>query len=410
MDPFIRWASGNSRPILMIPGPTELPWPVMQAMSQPPMIQYDQNFDLNILEPTTLALRDVFQTADGEVILVPGSGRTALESAAISLVEPGDRVMVIVAGQFGLLMREIMARVGAQVTEFSVEWGQPLDLAALEREVERIKPKILTLVHNETSTGSTYPADAVGAIARRHGALYLLDTISSLAGLDVQTDAWGVDCNMTSSQKCLAAPLGMAVVAVRPRAWEAMERRTRKAGTWVYDLLSWRKVWVPVSRGGRVPDGAPRRQPISIPTHLTLAMQAATKLILEEGLANRFRRHAVSGRAFRAGLDALRLELFPDPSIASDTVSCFKVPNGLEAPTVVRQMRDRYGILIGTGLDRFRSTTLRVGHMGITASPLYVLPTLGALELALRDLGYKAEPGAAVAAVQSVFADAADET
>ncbi|KRT66672.1 MAG: serine--pyruvate transaminase, partial [Candidatus Rokubacteria bacterium CSP1-6] len=259
MESFIRWASGNNRPILMIPGPTELPWPVIQAMNQPPMIQYDQNFDLNILEPTTLALRQVFQTADGEVIIMPGSGRTALETSAISLVEPGDRVLVIVAGQFGVLMREIMSRVGAQVTEFSVEWGQPLNLGRLEKEVERVKPKILTLVHNETSTGSTYPAEAVGAIARRHGALFLLDSVSSLAGLDVRTDAWGVDCNMTGSQKCLAAPLGMALVSVSPRAWQAMERRTRQAGTWVYDLLRWREFWIPVSRGGKVPDGAPRR-------------------------------------------------------------------------------------------------------------------------------------------------------
>ncbi len=404
MESFIRWAGGNDRPILMIPGPTELPWSVIQAMNQPPMIQYDQNFDLNILEPTTLALRQVFQTTDGEVIIMPGSGRTALETSAISLVEPGDHAIVIVAGQFGVLMREILTRVGAQVTEFSVEWGQPLDLARLEREVERVRPKILTLVHNETSTGSTYPAEAVGAIARRHGALFLLDSISSLAGLDVRTDAWGVDCNMTGSQKCLAAPLGMALVSVSPRAWQAMEQRTRKAGTWVYDLLRWREFWVPVSRGGKIPDGAPRRQPISIPTHLTFAMQAAVQLILEEGLPNRFQRHAVAGRAFRAGLDALRLQLFPDPSIASNTVSCFKVPNGLEANAVVKQMRERYGILIGTGLDRFRHTTLRVGHMGITANPLYVLPTLSALELALRDLGAELEAGAGVAAAQSIFA------
>ena len=261
------------------------------------------------------------------------------------------------------------------------------------------------MVHNETSTGATYPAEAVGAIARRHGALYLLDTVSSLAGIDVQTDGWGVDCNMTGSQKCLAAPLGLAVLSVSPRAWETMERRPHKAATWVYDLLRWRHHWIPVSRGGKVPDGGPRHQPVSIPTHLTLAMQAAATLIREEGLSHRLHRHTVAGHAFRAGLDAMRLELFPDPSIASNTVSCFKTPNGIEAGAVVKLMRDRYGILIGTGLDRMRSTALRVGHMGITASPLYVLPTLSALELALRDLGGKSEPGAGVAAAQSIFAD-----
>ncbi len=206
----LRWAAGNSRPTLMIPGPTELPWPVIQALNQPATIQYDLNFDLNVLEPTCLALKEIFQTRSGEVILLPGSGRTALESAAVSVVEPGDRAVVVVAGLFGLLMREIMDRVGAQVTEFPVEWGQPLDLRALERTVERVKPTVLTLVHNETSTGTTYPAAEVGQIAKRAGALYLLDSVSSLAGLDGRTDEWGVDLNITGSQKCLAAPLGLA--------------------------------------------------------------------------------------------------------------------------------------------------------------------------------------------------------
>jgi aspartate aminotransferase-like enzyme len=273
--------------------------------------------------------------------------------------------------------------------------------------VERVKPKALTLVHNETSTGTTYPAAEVGKIATRAGALYLLDTVSSLAGLDVRTDEWGVDLNMTGSQKCLAAPLGLALVGVGPRAWEAMERRSRRPTSWVYDLRLWRELWIPVSRGGKIPDGHRRTQPISIPTHLTAAMRAATDLIMEEGLAHRFARHGIAGRAFRAGLDAIRLELFPDPSVASDTVSCFKTPNGIEARAVVSQMRDRYGILIGTGLDKIRATTLRVGHMGITASPQYILPTLSALELALRDLGGKCEPGAGVAAAQSVFSDSA---
>jgi aspartate aminotransferase-like enzyme len=406
MASTVEWNRGASRAILMIPGPTELPWPVIQAMSQPPMIQYDQHFDLNVLEPTTLALREIFQTT-GEVILLPGSGRTALEAAATSVIEPGDRVLTIVAGVFGLLMREITTRVGARVTEFSVEWGQPLDLGALEKKVDEVKPKAITMVHNETSTGTTYPAEPVGAIAQRHGALFLLDTVSALAGIDVRTDAWGVDLNMTGSQKCLAAPLGMALVSVSPRAWEAMERRGQKAGSLVYDLLRWKELWVPTSRGGRVPEGIPRRQPVSIPTHLTLAMQAATRLILEEGLPHRFRRHRVAAQAFRAGLDAMRLELFPDLSVASDTVACFRVPNGIEAGAVVRQMRDRYGILIGTGLERFRATTLRVGTMGLTASPLYVLPTLSTLELALRDLGYKAESGAGVAAAQATFSELA---
>jgi aspartate aminotransferase-like enzyme len=402
----LNWGRCHSRAVLMIPGPTELPYPVIQALNQPPTIQYDHTFDEGVLEPTTLALREVFQTHH-EVILLPGSGRTALEAGALSVIEPGERVLVVGAGQFGLLMREIMSRVGADVTEFPVELGRPLDLVRLEAEARRLSPKAITLVHNETSTGTTYPAAEVGRIARGVGALFLLDTVSSLAGIDVRTDDWGVDLCMTGSQKCLAAPLGLALVSVGPRAWEAMERRKAKAGSYVYDLLRWKEHWIPESRGGRVKDGAPRRQPVSIPTHLTAAMSAAVRLVLEEGLPHRFRRHEVAAAALRAGLQAMQLEMFPDPSLWSNTVSCVRAPKGVAPDAVVTRMRDQYGILIGTGLAEIRTTTLRIGTMGLTASPPYVLPTLGAVELTLRDLGFKCETGAGVAAAQKIFADAA---
>src|SRR6266478_2167954 len=401
----INWTQVQTRPMLMIPGPTELPFPVIQAMNQPSAIQYDRSFDEGVLEPTTLALRDVFQTKS-EVLIMPGSGRTALEAGALSVIEPGDRVLVVGAGAFGLMMREIMSRVGADATEFPIEWGARLDMDRLAREAKRIRPKAITLVHNETSTGTTYPAAEVGTLARSVGALFMLDTVSSIAGLDVRTDEWGVDLNMTGSQKCLAAPLGMALIGVTPPAWEAMERRKHKASSWVYDLLRWRESWIPVSRGGRVPDGAGRSQPISMPTHLVQALAAAVRLVLEEGIEARFRRHAVAARAFRAGLDAMRLEMFPDTSLLSDTVSCIKAPTGIDPAAIVKHMRQNYGILIGTGLDKMRLTTLRVGHMGITSSPLYILPTLSALEMTLRDLGYKCEAGAGVSAAQAIFSAA----
>ena len=221
MASTLNWTQVQTRPVLMIPGPTELPWPVIQALNQPPTIQYDRGFDESVLEPTTLALREVFQTRN-EVIIMPGSGRTALEAGALSVIEPGDRVLVVGAGVFGVLMREIMGRVGAEMTEFPVEWGARLDLDRLAREAERLKPRAITLVHNETSTGTTYPAAEVGRIARAAGSLFLLDTVSSIAGLDVRTDEWGVDLNMTGSQKCLAAPLGLALVSVIQRALQSM--------------------------------------------------------------------------------------------------------------------------------------------------------------------------------------------
>ena len=170
-------------------------------------------------------------------------------------------------------MREIMVRAGAEVTEFSVEWGRPLDLARLEREIERVRPKAVTMVHNETSTGTTYPAAEVGRIVKRHGALFLLDTVSSLAGLDVRTDEWGVDLNMTGSQKCLAAPLGMALVSVGPAAWEAMERRKHKASSLRLRSPALEGELDPHLARGPDPRRQRRaRQPVSIPTHLTAAL------------------------------------------------------------------------------------------------------------------------------------------
>ena len=156
-----------------------------------------------------------------------------------------------------------------------------------------------------------------------------------------------------------------------------------------------------------MPDGAPRSQPVSIPTHLTAAMSVATRLILEEGLPHRFRRHEVAAAALRAGAGAMGLEMFADSSVLSNTVACLKAPKGVDTGAVVARMREQYGILIGTGLDKIRATTLRIGTMGLTASPQYVLPTLSALEMTLRDLGQKPEAGAGVAAAQRVFAAAA---
>src|SRR5205814_6991137 len=141
----INWTQVQTRPMLMLPGPTELPFPVIQAMNQPAAIQYDRSFDEGVLEPTTLALRDVFQTKS-EVLIMPGSGRTALEAGALSVIEPGDRVLVVGAGAFGLLMREIMSRVRADATEFPVEWGARPDLDRLARGAEPGRPQALPLL------------------------------------------------------------------------------------------------------------------------------------------------------------------------------------------------------------------------------------------------------------------------
>ena len=405
MDTTIRWGTTQSQPILMIPGPTELPFPVVQAMSQPATIQYDLSFDVKILEPVTLALRDIFQTTRSEVIAMPGSGRTALEAAAISVVEPGDRVLVIVTGVFGSLMREIMNRAGAEVTEHTVEWGHPLDLGRLEKDIERVKPKAVSMVHNETSTGTTYPAAEVGRIVKRHGALFMLDTVSSLAGLDVRTDKWGIDFNMTGLPE--------------------VPRRAARHG---------HRLGEPRGLGG---DGAPQAQGV----HLGLR-PAALEGELDPDLARR--PHPGRQPAPAAGLDphpphqrAGRGEPadpgggpaapLPPPRGGGPGVpgrhrvhAARDVPRRL-AP--VEHGRRASRLPPGSRPERWSATCAsatasssapgsttsapprsRVGHMGITSSPMYVLPTLSAIEMTLRDLGYRSEAGAGVSAAQAIFA------
>lgn len=401
-----QWGKGSGRAILMIPGPTEMPPAVIEALNRPPIVNYDLRFNNTILEPVTLALREVLQARESDALLLPGSGRTGLEAAILSAVEPGDRVIAIVAGFFGVMMREILVRAGAEVTEVAVPWGRPLDLDALEQEIARVEPAAITMVHNETTSGVVYPAAAVAAMARRAGALLLLDTVSSLGGIDIPVDTWGVDLTMSASQKCLAGPAGMAIVCVGPRAWQRMERRRRRAPTWINDLLRWRDEWMLEERGGKVAPGVFRMQPVGVPSHLTGAMEVAVRLVLEEGLPARFARHAGAARALRAGAAAIGLPLLPDAADASDTVSCFRVPAGIEPGRVVQIVHDRFGIQIAPGLGPLGGTTLRVATMGITASPLYVLPTVAALEIALQGLGVGVQAGVGVAAAQAVFAEA----
>jgi aspartate aminotransferase-like enzyme len=312
----------------------------------------------------------------------------ALEAAITSVVEEGDRVLNVVCGTFGSWMAEMTERVGGEPVVFEVGWGVPIDLKKLEDRLKSGRFRALTVVHNETATGSMYPVEEVVSLAHRYGALSLVDTVSSLGGVDIKTDEWGIDLNMSSSQKCMAGPIGLALVAVSARAWESMEKRKKPSTSFSLDLLRWKKMWIPKERGGDLIHGW-RRQAVSMPVHLVYALQEAVEMILEEGVQKRFRRHRSIAAAFRAGVRAMNLEIPTHESIYSDTLTCIKPPDGIPASNIISFMREKYGIVVAGGLDKWRDTVIRVGHMGVTASPNCILPTLSALEDALYSLGYK---------------------
>lgn len=389
------------RSFLMIPGPTEVPWRVVRAMVQPSIAPHDPEFNLGVLDATVLRLKKIFET-DSEVIVFPGSGRVSIDCTIASLIEPGEAVVVTRAGLFGDMVRDVTERVGGTPVVVDVEWGKPLDLHVIEDAIRRSKAKAISLVHNETSTGVTYPLEEVGALARRYGALYLVDTVSSLGGIAIGNDRAGVDVNMAASQKCLAAPMGCGIVAVSHRAFEAMERRKRRATTYAFDLLRWKQLWLPKERGGDVESGL-RRQPVGMPIPLVYALAEATTMVLEEGVAARFERHRVAGEAMRGALRAMGLEIFGEERLVSPTVTCAKLPAGMTSDSLVKAVRQQSGIQISAGLGRLVDETIRIGHMGMTAAASHILPTVDAIEAGLRTLGFPVPRGKAAEAAEAVF-------
>jgi aspartate aminotransferase-like enzyme len=380
----------ESKRILMIPGPTEIPWRVIRSMMKPSIAHYDPEFNIDVLDNLLQKLKKIFQTKN-EVIAVPGSGRVALEASIASVIEPNDKVLCIEAGVFGAWMTEMVKRVGGKPVAFQVEWGKPINIEKLENLLKNENFKALTIVHNETTTGAMYPIDKIGEIVKKYDVLYLVDTVSSLGGVDIKTDDWNIDLNMSASHKCLAAPIGLSLISISKKGWETMENRKIPPVTFSYDLLRWKKWWLPKERGGEAIWGW-RRQPITMPVHLVYALDEAVNIILEEGIENRFKRHKVAARAVREGIKAIGLELFPDEEIASDTVTAVKIPNGIKDSELRNNMR-KYGVIVSGGLEKLSGKIFRVAHMGVTASPECILPFFTALELSLIKLGYKLKVG-----------------
>jgi aspartate aminotransferase-like enzyme len=391
----------EERKLLMVPGPTELSWRVIRAMMKPSIAHYDPEFNIGVLDATLIELKKIFKTKN-EILAVPGSGRVALETSIASAIEPGDKVLSVTAGIFGPWQAEMVRRVGGDATIFEVEWGKQLDLEKLERVIQKGNYQAITIAHNETTTGAQYPIMEVGKLAEKYDLLYFVDTVSSLGGINVETDNWGIDFNMTASHKCLRAPIGLAIVSISQKGWEKMEKRKKPATTFSYDLLRWKKWWIPKERGGDL-EQAWRRQPITMPVYSVYALAEATKMILEEGLEKGFKRHQTIARATRKAVEEIGLQLFCEEAIRSDTVTAINSPPGVKESAIRGIMAEKYGIMISGGLERLSGKIMRIGHMGETATPSLILPTLSAFEAALANLGFKFERGAGVRVADEIL-------
>lgn len=375
------------KPQLLIPGPTMVPPEVYRAM-QTPMFGHRSKDYFRLHDEAVTRLKQVFQTAN-DLFIFASSGTGVLESAVVNVLAPGDRVLVTCMGDFGIRFADIAAAYGCRVERLEVKYGDVVAPATIEERLAGggdIKAVITT--HNETSTGAVLDLAAVGKVVQNHGAVLVTDAVSSVGAIDLQTDNWGVDVVVTSSQKALMTPPGLGFAAVSPKAWALIEANQRPR--YYFDYRKYRK-------------SATKSQTPFTPAITTiLGVNEAARLILEEGLPQVFRRHTLMRDMVRAGVRALDLSLAAANEWASSSVTAAQLPAGIDAGAFRSRLRERYGISVASGRGPLVESGFRVGHMGYV-TPLDMLQVLAAMEGCLGEAGHGFERGAAVAAAEEVL-------
>jgi aspartate aminotransferase-like enzyme len=375
--------------LLMIPGPTRVAPRVLKAMSEN-IVNHRSAIFGKILSEATEMMSDVFKT-NNKSYLITGSGTAAMEASMANILTPGDKILNIVGGKFGQRFSQIVESFGGQPQVIDVEWGKavnPDKIGYALEEDENIKA--VTVVHNETSTGVANPIKEIGKIMSDYNALYVVDTVSSLAGDDVDVDGYGIDICVTGSQKCMAAPPGMAAITLSDDAWKVVEQTNPKS--YYLNMKKYRK------SGNAEPPETPYTPSVS----LMYAMHEALDIIMEEGLVNRVKRHQIAAQATRNAIKALNLELFPDESVSSTTVTAIKMPEGVTDGELRGTMRNKYRVELAGGQDHLKGNIFRIGHMG-NITHREIITTISALEMTLRELGFDISMGEGVAAVADTY-------
>ncbi|MBI4336276.1 MAG: alanine--glyoxylate aminotransferase family protein [Chloroflexi bacterium] len=381
--------------LLLGPGPTNVHPRVMQAMLNPILGYLDPDF-LKVMDDLASLMRQLFNTQNPVTIAVPGTGTAGMETGLANLLEPGDVAVVGTHGYFGERIAEIASRQGATVALVPGEWGRPLDPDAVKAELSKHrKVKLLGVVHGETSTGVLQPLEELSRLARQHDSLFLVDAVTSLGGVPMEADRWGIDFCYSASQKCLACPPGLAPMTASPRAMEAVGARKEKCRSFYLDLSLHRTYW-----------GTQRRYHHTAPVTMLYALREGLRLILEEGIEARIARHRHAAHALWAGLEALGLKLLVDESCRLPQLTTVVLPEGIDELDLRQRMLREYNIEVGGGLGKMAGKLLRIGLMGQNASAEAVLTLLSSLEGVLPRLGYEVAVGEGVSAASRVLAGA----
>ena len=379
--------------VLMGPGPSDVPARVLQAMSAPCIGHLDPYF-LSVMDETQQLLRFLFQTQNALTIPVSGTGSAGMETCFVNLLEPGDEAVICVNGVFGTRMSDIVERLGGKLIRVDGEWGRAVDPEAVQKAVSGRKPKIVAVVHAETSTGACTPLDDLAAIAHDAGALFLVDTVTSLGGMEVAVDRLGIDAVYSGTQKCLSCPPGLAPISFGEAAIKALESRKTRVPSWYLDMGMVRNYW-----------GAERKYHHTAPVNMIYALREALRIIAEEGLEARFARHRLQHRALVAAVETMGLSMLVPEEERLPMLNAVLVPEGADDKGVRAVLLRAFGIEIGGGLGDLAGKLWRVGLMGHSACRRNVFLFLSALETILRASGVKVNPGALDAASAVYDAD-----
>ena len=373
--------------ILLGPGPSMVNTRVLQAMMQN-MIGYLDPDYVTIMDQVSGLLSEVFQTGDAATMALSGTGSSGMEAGLSSILEPGDTVIVCICGFFGERMVDMANRVGANVVALRSEWGKPFPEEMLaDALAEYGDVKLVAAIHAETSTGIRQPIEGISRLAHEHGALLMVDAVTSLGGNEVAFDEWGIDYCYSAMQKCLGCPPGLSPVAVSQRALESIRSRETSPASWYLDLNLNANYWY-----------EPRVYHHTSPVSMVLALREGLRVVLDEGLDNRFARHERNAAALRAGLYALGLDLVAPEGYRLAQVTPVWIPEGVDDAEVRAILLSEHNMEIGKGLGQFDGKIWRFGLMGESSRPDYVLLALAAMESALTRAGYEVAPGAGVAA------------
>lgn len=378
--------------LLLGPGPSPVPPSVLRAMAAPLLGHLDPDF-LALMDGVQESLRTVFGTRNRFTLPLSGTGSAGMEALLVNLLEPGDAVVVAVNGLFGERMTDVAARAGARVVRVDDPWGSPVDVAKFAKAVAAAKPVAAAFVHAETSTGALSDAAALAKAARDGGALPLMDCVTSLGGLPVEVDAWGIAAAYSGTQKCLASPPGLSPVTVSDAAIARVRARKTKVPSWYLDFTMLADYW-----------GEGRTYHHTAPVTAIYGLRESLRLVEEEGLEARFARHRRAQASLVAGLEAMALR----PLVASadhrlPPLTAVEVPAGVDDARLRKRLLAEHGIEIGGGLGPLKGKIFRIGLMGHGARVGNVVAALAALSDALRREGH-APPGDPIAAALAKWA------